>query len=767
MCKSVPYHVLILLLTVWWLSSCSTTRSIPAGDALYTGASVNITDKAASKKERKRLVSELDDLTRPLPNKKILGVPFKLMIYNMAGNPKSERSLSGWLKYKVGEPPVLLSKLNLEYNIKVLQSTLENQGYFNSSTIADTVVKNKKATATYTVATGTRYTINNIELPKDSSVLQRYITDAFSNTLLKKENPFDLAVIKAERERVDAYLKEKGFYFFDAGYIIIEADSTIGNNGVDLYVKVKPGTPDRAKKVYTINDIYIFPGYRLNAGGADTLQKNAVYFEGYYLVDRRNTYKPRMFRQTMQFLPGDVYNRKDHNQSISRLVNLGVFKFVKNRFEAVEVNDSAKLNTYYYLTSLPKRSLRADINANTKSNNLTGSAITIGWRNRNTFKGGELLSVDATAGFEVQFSGQLKGYNTYRGGLETQLSFPRFIVPFFAVNTRSGFVPKTNILLAYDILSKEKLYLMNSFRAGFGYAWKETVTKEHQFNPVAVNYVQPVYVRQEYKDSISNNPTLAKAIEKQFIIGSNYNYNYNELSSGSALSGLYFNGNLDLSGNIAGLVTGANKRQSDRKTILGAEFSQYVRVETDLRYYIPLSSKNTWANRLIIGLGYPYGNSRELPFIKQFFVGGTNSIRAFRSRSLGPGTYKDAGSKTFLPDQSGDIKLEFNSELRARLFSIVHGAVFVDAGNIWLYNDNPDKPGAQFSNRFLKELAAGVGLGLRFDISFLVLRLDVAFPIRKPWLPENERWVIEDIRFGSKAWRKDNLVYNIGIGYPF
>ncbi|MGN6494591.1 MAG: BamA/TamA family outer membrane protein [Agriterribacter sp.] len=767
MLKSCIYRVLLTVTIVSLLASCSTTRSVPPGDALYTGASVDIKDKAATRKERKRLTSELESLTRPLPNKKILGIPFKLMIYNFAGNPKREKSLFGWLKYKVGEPPVLLSKVSLDYNTKVLQSNLENQGYFKSAVEADTTVKNKKATASYTVTTGIRYTINSITLPADSGALQRYITEASENTLLKKNDPFDLAVIKTERERIDAYVKEKGFYFFNPDYLIIEADSTIGNNKVDLHVKVKPGTPDRAKKVYTINDVYIFPGYRLNANAADTLKKNAEFFEGYYLVDRRKTYKPRMFRQAMQFLPGDVYNRKDHSQSISRLVNLGVFKFVKNRFEPVVVNDSARLNTFYYLTSLPKKSLRADLNVNTKSNNLTGSAITVGWRNRNTFKGGELLSVDATAGFEVQFSGQLKGYNTYRGGLETQLSFPRFLVPFVSINTRSGFMPKTNILLAYDVLSKEKLYLMNSFRANFGYAWKETLTKEHQLNPIAINYVQPWRVTQEYQDSIANNPTLAKAIEKQFIIGSNYNYNYNELSGNNALKGLYFNGNLDLSGNIAGLVTGANKRQGDPKTIFGAAFSQYVKVETDLRYYIPLSSKNTWANRLIVGLGYPYGNSRELPFIKQFFVGGTNSIRAFRSRSLGPGTYNNTNNKTFLPDQSGDIKLEFNSELRAKLFSIVHGAIFIDAGNIWLYNDNPDKPGAQFSNKFMKEIAVGTGVGLRFDISFLVLRLDVAFPIRKPWLPENERWVIDDIKFGNSTWRKENIIYNIGIGYPF
>lgn len=760
-------HIIIPLVAAGFLAGCSSTRKLPSGEALYTGAVIKIEEPALRNKEKKNIKAELETLTRPLPNKTILGIPFKLWMYNLAGNPKKEKSIAGWLKYKVGEPPVLAGSVNLEWNAKVLQSTLENRGYFRTSVQGDSILRNKKVKAVYTVQTGSRYIINEVVFDQDSAVLQKTINASSAKTLLKPGDPFNLETIKAERERIDADLKEKGFYYFDPDYLIIQADSTVGHNTVYLQVKIKPGIPQRGSKPYTINDVYIFPGYRLSAQRADTLKSDAEYYKGYYVVDKRKTYKPQMFVRSMQFNPGDVYNRKDHNQSISRLVNLGVFKFVKNRFEPVEDPDSAKLNVYYYLTSLPKKSLRADINANTKSNNLTGSSITIGWRNRNTFRGGELLSVNATAGFEIQYSGQLKGFNTYRGGVETRLTFPRFLVPFIKLNTRSGFVPKTNILLAYDILTKEKLYTMNAFRGEFGYAWKETTTKEHQLNPIAVNYVQPIRITSLYESNAANNPTLQKAIEKQFIIGSNYNYNYNELAGNNGLKGLYFNGNADLSGNIAGLVTGANTLNGKDKTILGASFSQYVKLESDLRYYIRLSSKNIWANRLIVGFGYPYGNSAELPFIKQFFVGGNNSIRAFRSRSLGPGTYKDLNTVNFIPDQSGDIKLEFNTELRAKLFSIVHGAIFVDAGNIWLYRKNDDKPGAQFSSTFMKELGVGTGVGLRFDVSFLVLRLDVAFPLRKPWLPEPDRWVINQVKFGSSAWRKDNLVFNLGIGYPF
>ena len=760
-------QITAVTLLICSMMSCSTTRYVPDGDALYTGASVKVEGKDISNKEKKKLKEELEALVRPLPNKKISGIPFKLMMYNLAGDPKKEKSPGAWIRNKVGEPPVLLSNVNVDYNIKVLKSTLENRGYFYASVEGDTTVKHKKGHADYSAAPGPQYTINEVSFERDSSALLKAINNVAGESLLKKNEPFDLSVIKAERERIDAYLKEHGFYYFNPDYLVVETDSTIGNNKVNLYVRTKPGTPEKAKQLFTINKVYLFSGYSLNAGAGDTLKSGATYYKGYYLVDRQKNYKPEMFARSMQFEPGDVYNRRDHNQSISRLINLGVFRFVKNRFEPVYINDSAKLNTFYYLTSLPRKAIRADLNASTKSNNLTGSSITVGWLNRNTFHGGEQLSINATTGFEVQFSGQLKGYNTYRGGIETKLVFPRFVVPFLSLNTRSGYVPKTNMLLGYDVLVKQKLYTMNSFRATYGYSWKETIKKEHELNLVSINYVQPRTITQEYIDSMANNPNLQKAVEKQFILGSNYNFNYNELTQNNGTKGLYFNGNADLSGNIAGLVTGANVNKDKPKYIFNAQFSQYVKLESDIRYYVKLSSKNVWANRLIIGFGYPYGNSKELPFIKQFFSGGNNSIRAFRSRSLGPGSYKDTINTTFLPDQSGDIKLEMNTELRAHLFSIVYGALFIDAGNVWLYNKNDNKPGGQFSSRFMQELAVGTGAGLRFDISFLVLRLDLAFPLRKPWLPENKRWVIDQVNFGSGPWRKENLVFNLGIGYPF
>ncbi len=766
------------------LYACSGTKYVPKGDALYTGASIKVETDSASKKHKSLVKDIASSLTRPKPNRSIFGVKFKLHMYNLAGNPKSEKSFRGWLKNKIGEPPVLLSQVNVDNNVNVIRSSLENTGFFHVAVSGDTTVKGKKASATYTVTPGERYYIDSVFFEKDSSNLSTNIRTASKNTLLKHGNPFDLETIKAERNRLDVYLKEKGFYYFDPGYLIIQADSTIGAKKVNLYVKVKPNTTVAARSVFSISDIFIFPTFRINSStSADTLKKNATFYKGYYVIDRRNQYKPQLFQNTMQFKKGEAYNRTDQNLTLNRLVGLGIFKFVKNRFEVDStrlnslfndsarvlrgLNDSIPLNTYYYLTPLPKNALKLEPTGSTKSNNLTGANITLGWRRRNTFRGGEILMVNANAGFEVQLSGQLKGYNTYRYGLEGNLSFPKFLIPFYKYNLKGGFVPRTNLLLGYEVLTKQKLYTLNSFKTGYGYVWKGNVFTEYDLKPIAINYIQPIHVSQQYTDSAANNPTLQKAIEKQFILGGNYNFNYNELVGNAIMTGWYFNGNVDLSGNIIGGILGADVSKGRPKSIANAQFSQYVKVEADTRFYLKLSKKSVLANRVIIGYGLPWGNSTELPFVKQFFSGGNNSIRAFRSRSLGPGTFKDTVNTAFLADQSGDIKLEFNTEYRTKLYSIFDGAVFIDAGNVWLKNEDPNRPGSKFSSKFLSQLAIGAGAGLRVDVSILVLRLDIAFPIRKPWLPENERWVFDNIRFGSKTWRQENLIFNLGIGFPF
>ncbi len=233
-------------------------------------------------------------------------------------------------------------------------------------------------------------------------------------------------------------------------------------------------------------------------------------------------------------------------------------------------------------------------------------------------------------------------------------------------------------------------------------------------------------------------------------------------------STFYYRGLVDLAGNLTGLITGANVKKDKEKEIFKIPFSQYAKMEHDFRFYHKFSDKSSIATRFIGGIAYPYGNSEFVPYSKQFFVGGSNSIRAFRARTLGPGSYDPRyQNANFFFDQSGDIKLELNAEFRQKLFSFLNLALFVDAGNIWLMNEDETRPGAKFSKDFINEIAVGAGLGLRLDFSILILRLDLATPLRIPYYEKNDRWTFDKIDFGDKAWRKDNLILNIAIGYPF
>ncbi len=759
----------LALITAILAVSCTGTKAVPDGDLLYTGAKVTLEGKDLPKKTRKALLKELKELPRPKPNGKILGMRPKLFFYNLAGNVTKEKGFRHWLKYKVGEEPVLFSKVDLQYNADVLRSYAENKGFFKTLVSADSTKSGKTAKANYKITVGRQYRIKSVAFPADSARgIVKSIDSLKRRSLLKVGEPYDLDVIKAERERINDRLKQRGYYYFSPDYLLVEVDSTVGKSEVDLTLRVKDDAPQKALEPYRIRDIFVYPNFRINdtLKSADNVIKEKSY-KDFTIIDPEHTFKPRVFDRTLYFEKNDLYNRRSHNLSLNRLINLGVFKFVKNEFKPADTTGNY-LDTYYYLTPLPPKSLQVKVLGKTNSANYTGTELNIDWKHRNFFKGAELFTVSAFGGLEVQVSGQNNGFNVFRVGGETSLVWPRFISPF-KLKSSSGFVPQTKALLGYEFQQRTKLYSLNSFNGSFGYLWKEDVRKEHQLNVLEITYVSPQHVTDLYREDIDRNPTLGKVIEKQLTFGPTYTYTFTNTMRKRLKNTFYFKGKADFSGNITGLLTGANVKDGNQKNILDVPFSQYVKFETELRHYLKLTDDSQLASRVIIGAGFAYGNSRSMPYIKQFFIGGTNSIRAFRARSIGPGSYLPETTTEFLPDQSGDMKIEVNTEYRAKLFSVIHGALFVDAGNIWLLNDDPDnpKPGGKFTSKFLNDFAVGTGAGLRFDLSFLVLRLDLAFPLRVPYLEDGKRWVIDQIKFGDPTWRRDNLIFNIAIGYPF
>ncbi|HZZ75368.1 MAG TPA: BamA/TamA family outer membrane protein, partial [Puia sp.] len=480
-------------------------------------------------------------------------------------------------------------------------------------------------------------------------------------------------------------------------------------------------------------------------------------WQGYTIIDPGQLFKPSLFSNTLAYKPGSIYNIKDQNISLSRLINLGVFKNVKLNFKETD-SVNYKLNTYYYLTRAQRRSLVFQVSGLTASDNSYGGALTISARRKNVFRGAELFVASIFGGLETQNLGGGQYTNILKLGADFNLYIPKIISPF-RIHTIRDYMPKTRINLGYQFYNSTSQYTLNSFKTSYGYVWKKSVQNENQLNLITINYVNPTNITQQFQAQLDTNLTLARSIERQFIIGPNFNYNYNtQLSPFQRNHNFYFNANLDFSANAIGLITGANYRTGNVKEIFNTPFSQYIRAELDFRYYLNFSPTTVLASRLTGGMGYAYGNSATMPFIKEFFAGGPNDIRAFQSNTLGPGTYYAGNRDTaYLPNQPGDIKMEFSTELRFKIVSVLRWAFFADAGNIWTRLPDTTRPGSQFSTDFYHQIAVGVGTGLRFDFSILVIRFDLAFPVCEPWRPTGSKWLFDN----------KNRILNFAIGYPF
>lgn len=765
----IPYLPLLGSLIIGLLGiSCNTTKNIKEGDYLYLGADVAIKADSMTKDNREAFEIHLEELLQPKPNKSLFGWRYKLGFNNLAGDSVGNNFVRKRLK-KMGEEPVLLGDVNREYNENIIRNRMENLGFFNAQVASDTLIDNKTAKVLYTATPNKIFLINSVTFDIDSTTeIGRDINISKDKSLLKVGKNYSLDVIMNERDRIDNELKNRGYYYFSPDYVLVQVDSVNNNNKVDLFVVLKPETPALAKVPSTINNIYIYPNYTLTNTGYQRAPRNAQLIDSnFYFVDGKRTFRPKVITNHIFFERGDTYNRNSHNKTLNHLVNLNSFKFVKNNFVDAKDKPNA-LDVYYYLTPLPKKSLRLELLGKTASV-YNGSEINVNWQLRNAFKGAELLNINVFGGYELQTGGNVNLNSTYyRYGAEASLIFPRILSPFNLEVTRK-YIPKTYIKTGFEYLNRTSAYKLRSINFNFGYTWKESEFKQHDFGLLEIVYVQPQNITAEYQAQMDTVPTLRHAIEPQFSFGPTYNFTFTNTAEKDKKNTFYFKGGLDLSANTLGLIQGANINEGNQHKIFNAYYSQYVKLQADLRHYRKLGPNTVWASRISLGYSYSYGNSNTLPYLKQFFVGGPNSIRAFRARAIGPGSLapQNIGENNFYADQTGDYKLEMSTEYRSKLASIIHWAAFIDAGNIWLQNEDVDKPGAKFSKNFISELAVGAGVGLRFDFTFLILRTDFAIPLRVPYLEKSERWVIKDIDIGNKTWRKNNLMFNLAIGYPF
>lgn len=732
--------------------SCSINKFIPEEEVLYKGASINYKGASIEKSTRRKV----DDVLFPKPNKKVLWMRPGLYFHYKSRKEKPG-FFNRFMNKQIGERPVYLSQVDVENTEEVMKNRLENSGFFQaliSSEVGIDTSKNRASIA-YEIELKEAYRLAKLELERnieEDLPIWEEISSYLETTKLKPGSRFSLDQFKKERGNLDDYLKDRGYYNFNPNFVIFEADTNAyDQKQFDLYVKLKDETPKKSLYAFEIQNLNVYPKSDLRS---KEKEKDTVTIDDIHFIQNEVFFKPERLRPFLRIEPNDLYSPRNSRFTSRRLNSTQTYRFVNIDYEEVELDTTTtlqKLNGNIYLSPANKRSVRLEMQGVTKSNNFTGPNLNLTYINRNIFKGGEQFKVSVNGGYERQFlGGDQGGLSSLQLGLRNTLSFPRLLFPI-DLNERFDYsIPKTNINLGFDYLNRTGLYTLTSVSTGFGYSWDQNRFVNHNIKPINIEIVQLGNTSNEFEEILDNNPFLRRSFDQQFIAGLVYSFTYSQLKEDQVWKN-FFNFNFESAGNTVDLF--AREKEETRK-IFGTEFAQFVKADIDYRFNIDLDEEDQkLVGRLFGGLGLPYGNSEALPFVKQYFAGGPYSVRAFRIRSLGPGSYvPETGSQSFF-DQAGDIRLEANLEYRFPIFSYLKGAVFYDAGNVWLLNDNEALPGGKFSSNFLDELGMGTGVGLRVDVQGFVIRFDFAAPLKRP----------------ARSWRFEpgNTLLNFAIGYPF
>ncbi|WP_405568387.1 BamA/TamA family outer membrane protein [Polaribacter sp. Asnod6-C07] len=743
------------------LYSCSINKFIPEGKRLYTGATIKM-DADSAIKQPSKLKENLTQVLRPEPNSKFLGMHLGLYYYYKNQKEKTN-FINRWLFKQFGEAPVYQSDVeNLEVE-EILLNKLENNGFFYSSAASSFTESEKRASIEYQLKVKEPYTMANYKVDSFIKPIYKEIKKLSSTSPFEKDMRFDLGNLKLERQRLDSELKDKGYYNFNSNFLIFEADTNqYKNKKFDLFLKLKKDVPEKAIIPYKVKTINVYPNYNLR--DSTTNEPNRFENKNYY--QNEVFFKPKYLDDFITLKEGEYYNPNTSKNTARRLSTIGAYKYVNIQYKEIDTiaNDNeGALEANIFLSPLTKRAIRAELQAVTKSNNFAGPTLGLVFSNRNLFGGGETLNLSSSVGYETQVSsGDNSGLSSLELELKSELIFPRVIAPFSIKEDFFEYsIPKTKTSLSATYLDRSELYTLLSGTALFGYVWNANKYITYEFNPISVNYTRLSNSTQEFEQILEDNPFLSQSFEQQFISGLTFSFTYNEMLSANKTHQFYMNTNLDVAGNSISLFA-KEKTEGEPKEFLGLEYAQYAKADVDLKYHFNFGNnkEQTLAARIFAGYGLAYGNSDVIPFVKQYFSGGPYSVRAFNTRSLGPGTYSgtDSENSTTFFDRSGNIRLEANIEYRFPIYSFFKGAFFVDAGNVWNSVENPTFNGTdKFSSNFINELGMGAGFGLRIDVQGFVIRFDLAAPFHDPSLPEGERL----------DFRVDEPVFNFAIGYSF
>lgn len=766
---------IFLLLSVF-ASGCFNTRFLNDNEKLFMKNKIVFENKKEKIHGKATLTRELTELSQLQPNQKLLGVfKTRLWFYNTSNQPK-ETKFRYWMKNKVGEPPVLYDSTLVVKSTLMMKNYLINKGFFYAKVFYNPILKNKKARVEYIIENGPRYVYDKIEFPIDSSLaVTKLIKKESEETVLKTGLPFDVNDLKQERERITDNLREEGYYLFNKEMVYYNLDSNDVKHTMDVSVGVNAPEDSLDHRKFYIGNIYIYTNFEFEQFQDTTLQFDTLK-RGYYhfIYQNKLLFRPYTILTAIYFKKGDVYKKSDVQKTIFNLTDLGIFKFINVKFDQTRKDSLDILNCHIYLTPGKKQEITTTFELNNNTYNLLGLNLNLGYVNKNCFRGAERFEFDVNGGLETNFNTS-PFFNTTDFSASASLLFNKFLIPFRIKGLAKSTRPKTRISLKFNYLTRLENFSIFSGNLNYGYEWRKDYGK-HLLNIMSISLVRAPLERQssDFQALLSESPSLRNSFSEQLIIGMNHTFSWKKTSKKDKRQQLFMRINSEMAGNLLNgisAIANINSNNTRPYSFLGINYAQFYKLEGDFRHYFDIKKISRLASRLFVGVGIPYANSTIMPYVKQYFAGGSVSLRGWTVRSLGPGSFNYRNSPDFvnsLPDQTGDIKLELNTELRFNMIKFIKGAVFIDAGNIWLAREDTTRPGANFQfNRFYKEFALGSGFGIRTDLSYFVLRFDVGFQIFDPTENENNKWVIKNINFTEQGWLRNYFKFNLALGYPF
>ena len=767
--------ITVLFLALITFPSCSTTKRLSSDQTLYTGVrNIEIASVDEGAKVPGSVSAAASAPLKVKPNNPLVSpwvrtpLPVGLWAYNSFYTEK-KKGFGAWMYRTFAKQPVVMEHdVQPDARTGMVRDILDNHGYFGSQASYEIFPGRnpKKAKVGYKVAVARPWYFSTVRFPVPGDSLTRVIATITADSKLAPGRQYNIDTLLREQMRISTAMRNKGYYWFRPEYIEYRADTTRLPYGVDLRMDVSRSAPAAALVPYRVGDVGLKIFSADGRGRPDSIVVNGVkvWFQAPLKV------RQSRIRNAMSLHKGDIASLWEINNMADRLSRLGIFRYVNPEItpldslrpgDSLDINVSVAMNTPMEITG--------EVDMAYKSSSFIGPTLELGLSHGNTFRGGEVLSLSMVGSYEWQTGNTSQeanstAVNSYEIGVNASLMFPRLLVPGF-IGRKLVYGGKTSYSIGADLLNRPKFFRMASFNWSNTYEFRTSGTVSHSFTPFKLVYNKMLRTTDEFDETMAENPVIAKSFEDQFIPSASYTYSFDRRFGELRRDRITVQATLTSAGNVwagAYALFGA-PRGEGAKRLLGDPFSQFFKETVEMRLFKRVGRASTFALRVFAGAGHAYGNSTVIPYTEQFWIGGANSIRAFTVRSIGPGSFHSTAEKRqyrYL-DQTGEAKLEMNAEIRLPIAGGLHGALFFDAGNIWLLHRDAKRPGGTIgAGGFLDQIATGTGAGLRYDLSFLVVRFDLGIGIHLPY--ETSRKGYYNIpRF------RDGLGYHLAIGYPF